>query len=35
MLYLTLSVPVLAIASILAGVVYGATSDFHHQSQST
>lgn len=35
MLYLTLSVPVLAIASIIAGIVYGATPDFHHQSQTT
>ena len=35
MLYLTLSVPIFAIASILAGVVYGSTSSFHHQSQST
>ena len=35
MLYLTLSVPVLAIFSILAGAVFGATPSFHHQSQST
>ncbi len=32
---MTLSVPVFAIATILAGVVYGATPNFHHQSQST
>jgi hypothetical protein len=35
MLYVTLFIPVLAIASIIAGIVYGATSEFHHQSQTT
>jgi len=35
MLYVTLFIPVLAIASFIAGIVYGATSDFYHQSQTT